>query len=293
MARPGFVKITFGSGLVGVLYAGQVGSRLGSAVMGALEEIGADLGSALVALDFDGTLAPIVDRPEHAVALPAAVDALHALAPHLRALAVITGRPAAFVADQLGLDRLAARVVVLGGYGRERWEAGALDAPPPSAQVRRALPDVQALVAAAPPGTCLEDKGAGLAVHVRQTAEPAVALAEIRPRVLAVARAHGLVVEPGRLVLELRAPGTDKGAALRALVAELRPRAVLFAGDDLGDLAAFDVVDALPAEGIAGVTVCSGSDEVREVAERADLVVNGPEGVARLLRALAGRAERG
>jgi len=71
----------------------------------------------------------------------------------------------------------------------------------------------------------------------------------------------------------------DKGAALRAFGAELGSTAVLYAGDDLGDLAAYDAVDALRAEGVPGVTVCGASDEVIALAERAGLVVGGPPGM--------------
>ncbi len=64
---------------------------------------------------------------------------------------------------------------------------------------------------------------------------------------------------------------------------------MLYAGDDLGDLAAFTAVDKLRGSGTAGVLVCSGSEEVTELRERADLVVDGPSGVVGLLRALAER----
>jgi trehalose 6-phosphate phosphatase len=62
---------------------------------------------------------------------------------------------------------------------------------------------------------------------------------------------------------------------------------VLYAGDDLGDRAAYDAVEELRARGLAGVTVCSGSDEVAVLAERADVVVDGPDGVVRMLTKLA------
>jgi trehalose 6-phosphate phosphatase len=255
-----------------------------------LAPIVADLSTALVALDFDGTLAVVVDHPDDAVALPEAAAAVHALAPHVACLAVITGRPALFVVDQLRLTADQQRVVVLGGYGRERWARGEYTGPPPPAAVRAALPELQALVAGAPDGTWLEDKGAGIAVHARQTADPAAVLAVLEADIRVLARRHGLIVEPGRMVLELRAPGIDKGEALLGLAAEVRPRAVLFAGDDLGDLAAFATVDELRRQGMGGVTVCSGSDEVPELAARADLVVDGPAGVAALLNRLVRRA---
>ncbi|MBX6383103.1 MAG: trehalose-phosphatase, partial [Microbispora sp.] len=85
------------------------------------------------------------------------------------------------------------------------------------------------------------------------------------------------------MVLELRPAGMDKGRALSAFLAERGARSVMFAGDDLGDLAAFDAVESA---GIPGVRVCSGSAEVTALAERADVVVDGPDGVVALLRDL-------
>lgn len=79
----------------------------------------------------------------------------------------------------------------------------------------------------------------------------------------------------------------DKGRALTGFLKERQAKSVLFAGDDLGDLAAFDAVEELRGQGIAGITVCSGSEEVATLADRADLVVPGPEGIAQLLSALA------
>jgi trehalose 6-phosphate phosphatase len=89
------------------------------------------------------------------------------------------------------------------------------------------------------------------------------------------------------MVLELRGPGVDKGSALRRFVHEQGGRSVLFAGDDLGDLAAFGAVRELRAEGLSGVTVCSASDEVSELRRQADIVVDGPAGVVALLDRLA------
>ncbi|NDZ79024.1 trehalose-phosphatase, partial [Streptomyces sp. SID10853] len=109
----------------------------------------------------------------------------------------------------------------------------------------------------------------------------------LRAPLAALAARHGLIVEPGRMVLELRPPGVDKGVALTAYVRESGAGAVLYAGDDLGDLPAYDAVDALRAQGVPGLLVCSGGDEVPELAARADLVVPGPGAVVALLAALA------
>jgi trehalose 6-phosphate phosphatase len=91
------------------------------------------------------------------------------------------------------------------------------------------------------------------------------------------------------MVLELRPPGMDKGVALLDHARGLGAGTVLYAGDDLGDLPAYDAVDTLRAEGTPGLLVCSGSDEVTELKRRADLEVPGPAGVVALLAALARR----
>ena len=246
---------------------------------------------AVLGLDFDGTLAPIVDDPAAARAHPAAAPALARLAPLVGSLVVVTGRPAAVAVEYGGFDGIDG-LVVLGQYGLERWESGTLtepEPPPGVAEARAKLPDVLA-AAGAPPEVFVEDKRQALAVHTRRCVEPQVALERLRSILAALAERTGLALEPGRFVLELRPPGMDKGMALRSFVAERdeRPSAVLFAGDDLGDLAAFDAVEALRAEGVPGVLVCSGSAEVTALAERADLVVDGPSGIVDLLGALAG-----
>lgn len=248
---------------------------------------------ALVALDFDGTLAAIVPDPDQARAHPGAVPALTRLGPSLAALAVITGRPAETAVRYGGFDEVGLRrLVVLGAYGAERWSAadGQVRLPPPHPgveAVREELPGV--LAGAAAPGATIEDKGRALAVHTRQAADPQGAFDALRAPLQALAQQHGLLVEPGRFVLELRPPGMDKGAALRSVVTETGARTVLYGGDDLGDLAAFTAVDELRAEGLAGLLLCSGSTEVTRLAEQADLVVDGPDGVVAFLNALADR----
>ncbi|GHD91335.1 trehalose-phosphatase [Streptomyces naganishii] len=250
---------------------------------------------AVIALDFDGTLAPIVADPDQARAHPDAVPALAALAPKVASVAVVTGRPAGVAvrnggfAGVPGLEHL----VVLGHYGAERWDAatGTVTAPAPHpgvAAVRAELPGVLDR-AGAWQGTWIEEKGRSLAVHTRRAEDPQAAFDLLREPLADLARRHGLIVEPGRMVLELRPPGMDKGVALSDYVRDRGAASVLYAGDDLGDLPAFTAVEKLRSDGVPGVLVCSGSTEVTELSERADLVVNGPSGVVRLLSALAAR----
>ncbi|MFW5416018.1 trehalose-phosphatase [Nocardiopsis sp. CNT-189] len=257
----------------------------------ALAAIASEPSSALLAFDFDGTLAPIVADPRDSRPLPSVVGALAALAPLVGGTAVVTGRPAATAVDYGGLDRVPG-ITVLGHYGLERWEGGRLDAPEPHpglAEVRAELPGLVEAVRARFPGargTAVEDKDRSLAVHTRRAADPGGALREFREPLARLAERTGLAVEPGRMVVELRPPGMDKGAALAALAADRGARSVLYAGDDLGDLPAFAAVRRLRAGGVPGLAVCSGSAEVSALAEEADLVVDGPPGVAELLEAL-------
>ncbi|MFH9562627.1 trehalose-phosphatase [Streptomyces globisporus] len=253
---------------------------------------------AVVALDFDGTLADIVPDPEQARAHPGTVEALAALAPKVAAIAVITGRPAGVAvryggfAGVPGLEHL----VVLGHYGAERWDAvtGTVHAPAPHpgvTAVRAELPGVLHEFGAWN-GTWIEEKGQAVAVHTRRAQDPQAVFESLRGPLGELAAKHGLIVEPGRLVLELRPPGMDKGVALAGFVAELDAESVIYAGDDLGDLAAFAAVEKLRSagpDGIPGLLVCSGSAEVPGLAERADLSVPGPAAVVDFLAALADR----
>ncbi|MFE7353094.1 trehalose-phosphatase [Streptomyces sp. NPDC057543] len=253
---------------------------------------------AVIALDFDGTLADIVPDPEQARAHPGAVDALVALAPKVASIAVITGRPAGVAVRHGGFDGVRGldHLVVLGHYGTERWDAvsGTVRTPAPHpgvAAVRAELPGVLDRFGAWH-GTWIEEKGQALAVHTRRAADPQAAFDALREPLGELAARHGLIVEPGRLVLELRPPGMDKGVALAQYVRETDAESVLYAGDDLGDLAAYAAVEKLRTEGpdgIPGLLVCSGSAEVPELAERADLLLNGPGAVVGFLAALAER----
>jgi trehalose 6-phosphate phosphatase len=244
---------------------------------------------ALIALDFDGTLSPIVADPDAAHAHPAAGAALSRLAAVVGTLAVITGRPAAVAVELGGLAGVPG-LIVLGHYGWERWQDGALTSPAPPPGVAAARTELPAVLAdaGAPPGTWTEDKVIAVAVHTRRAADPQGALEMLRGPLTALAERTGLAVEPGRLVIELRPPGTDKGTALSALITERSPGSVMFGGDDLGDLAAFGAVRALRASGLPGLTVCSGSAETAaELLGSADLVVDGPDGIIALLDGLA------
>jgi trehalose 6-phosphate phosphatase len=241
---------------------------------------------ALVALDFDGTLAPIVLDPTTSRIAPGGLEALQRLAPLVGRLAIVTGRQAQVAVDVGGLAQVPG-IVVEGQYGAEQWRDGVLTVPEPPAGIARIRELLPALLEGADPQVWVEDKDSSLVVHTRRAADPDGELARIAPRLVPVAREHGLEANSGRDVVEMRPPGVDKGGALRRLVAEQPPSAVLFAGDDVGDLPGYEAVAAMRADGLPGLTVASASEEVPQVAEQADLVVDGPAGVVRLLADLA------
>jgi trehalose 6-phosphate phosphatase len=251
-----------------------------------LDALLADPKRALIATDFDGTLAPIVPDPQAARPHPEAVPLLAALATAVGTLAVITGRPAAEAVALGGLSAVPG-LVVLGHYGGERWQHGELTLPAPAPAVQAAREALPAVLAAAPAGTWTEDKSYALAVHTRRTADPEAALRALRGPLGDLAARLGLTIEPGRLVIELRPPGADKGTALTGLAVERAASSVMFCGDDLGDLPAFAAVRTLRTQGVPGCAVASASPESPQVAAAADLVVPGPDGIVALLAAIA------
>jgi len=250
----------------------------------------------LVALDFDGTLAPIVEDPTVAVIHDEAPEVLVALSAQVRAVAVVTGRPARQVLalgelDEVGdmIGESGRELVILGQYGNERWTSNArrVVSPKPPAGLASLIGDLPRLLRAAGASDAyVEEKGLAVAVHTRRTADPRGAFDRLLPLLTEAARTRNLAVEPGRLVIEVRAAGMDKGQALRHLVEQYDARAVVFVGDDLGDLPAFEAVRDLRAQGVPGLLVCSGSDEESALRELADVVVAGPDGVMAFLREL-------
>jgi trehalose 6-phosphate phosphatase len=136
-------------------------------------------------------------------------------------------------------------------------------------------------------GARIEHKGRAIGVHTRTLADPAAAFAALESPIRELAERHGLRVEPGKNVWEIRPAGVDKGATLRSVVAETAAQQVVFAGDDLGDLPAFEAVRALRAEGLTGLLVCSASYEEDALVAISDVILDGPAGVAEWLTALA------
>jgi trehalose 6-phosphate phosphatase len=210
------------------------------------------------------------------------------------AVVVVTGRPARTVV-RLGRFREVAglqSMIVLGQYGVERWNAADDEylIPPDPPQIRAVaeeLPKILDPLGLA--GARIEDKGRAIAVHTRSLPDSRAALAKLAAPLGDLADRYGLVLGPGKNVWEIRAPGMDKGAALRAIVDETGARQLIFAGDDLGDLPAFQAVRELVTSGVAGLLVCSASTEEDALTELSDVIVDGPSGLAAWLNELAER----
>lgn len=257
-----------------------------------LEAVRKHLKDAVIALDFDGTLSPIVDDPAKAHIHPDAAGVLIGLASRVRAIAVVTGRPARQVLDLGGLeevaDAMSSDLYVFGQYGNERWTSSErrINGPRPPAGLATFLRELpRTLREADAADAYVEEKGLAVAVHTRRMDDAEEAFARLLPVLAREAEAHDLTVEPGKAVIEVRADGMDKGLVVDRLITRLRPKAFVFAGDDLGDLEAFETVAAYAEEGLATLLVCSGAEQAALV-PRADLVVDGPTGVLDLLRSL-------
>lgn len=244
--------------------------------------------AALVS-DFDGTLAPIVEDPASARPLSGAPALLAALARRCQAVAVVSGRPAAFLARVLGPEVAASGVLLFGLYGMERVQGGEVVAHPEAQAWRPAV--ASALARArdrAPRGVGVEDKGLSFTLHWRGAPDPDRAAAWAREMAAGTVRRLGLEAHPGRMSLELLPPlGPDKGQ----VVEEVGQRAscAVYLGDDRADLAGFDALDRLaagPCPLVLRVAVAS-AEAPPELLERADHVVEGPAGALGLLARLA------
>jgi trehalose 6-phosphate phosphatase len=255
----------------------------------ALTALAADPAAAGLILDFDGVLAPIVADPETSALPGDAAAALARLAGRLGLVAVLSGRPAAFLADRVRVP--GARL--LGSYGMEQIQGGDRHLDP---TVERYLGAVQAATReladefASAPGIRVERKSVSVAVHWRQAPDHAAAADQVREATARVAAGTGLRLEPGKLVEELRPPVTmDKGAAVTGLLADAALRTAAYGGDDLGDLPA---LRAVRAAGGYALVVDHGAETDPRLRELADQTFQGTGEFAAWLTALAGAVDR-
>ncbi len=256
----------------------------------ALEPLLADPASGAVLCDLDGTLAPIVARPELVAVPDAAREALRRIADRFALCAVITGRRPEMARGIVGLDAIA----YAGNHGFELLEPGA-EAPVPSPALAGHEGEAAAfarhldLDALRERGVRLEDKGPIVALHWRGAEREAEAGKAVG-RIAAEAEAAGLHTHRGRMVVEIRPDvRIDKGVAIAALLERHPVRAAMYAGDDRTDLDGFSALRALREAGHLDAIVRVGvvSDEgPPEIAEQADVTVAGTGELVELLEAL-------
>jgi trehalose 6-phosphate phosphatase len=232
-----------------------------------LERLAAEPSRAGLFLDFDGVLAPIVERPDDAYPPPEAREELEQLVRRYGLVAVVSGRAADDVRRRVGVGG----VVFVGSHGLE------LDS---RAELWRTRIDAFA------DGAGWEDterKGLAVSFHYRRAEDEAAAVAELE-RLAERARAAGLKARFGRKVLEVLPPiDANKGTAVRRLLADSNLHRALVAGDDTTDLDAFRALDGLEL----AVRVAVAADESPpELRAAADIVVASTREFLTLLKML-------
>lgn len=231
-----------------------------------LAQLAASPERAAILLDVDGTLAPIVERPEDAGVPPETQAELERLAVRYALVACVSGRASADAAATVGVEGL----VYVGTHGLERE--------PEAERWAGALHEFAAGVT-----WPVEDKGLSVSFHYRGALDEEAARAELES-VAAAARAAGLRARFGRKVLELLPPiEANKGTAIRRLLAERELQRALYAGDDTTDLDAFAALDGLELAVRVAVASAEGPPKLHAAA---DLVVPSPAALLDVLRAL-------
>jgi trehalose 6-phosphate phosphatase len=232
----------------------------------ALTRLREDPAGAAVLLDVDGTLAPIVARPELAEVPAETRSELRRLVDRYGLVACVSGRTGDEAARLVGVEG----VVYAGVHG--------LELAPEAERWREALRPFAGI-----DWPWLEDKGLTVALHWLDAEDVGEARAELAS-VAERAEAAGLEARWGRKVLELRPPvEADKGTAVRTLLQERGLRRALYAGDDTTDLDAFRGLDGLEVAVRVAVASAEAPPGLRE---SADLVVGSPQELLELLRGL-------
>jgi trehalose 6-phosphate phosphatase len=151
---------------------------------------------------------------------------------------VVSGRPACEILSYFGMSEGDVPFAVAGSHGLEmRWPDGRREAPERPDALDRAIKALQAL-GSVHPGLVVEEKPFGAALHYRQAPEAGAACDALADR---LAQETGFTLQHGKMVVELRAAGPDKGDALRRFMSEppMAGSRPVFLGDDLTDEAGF------------------------------------------------------
>lgn len=219
-------------------------SRLPEPLVGALREL-ARTRRLLVALDFDGTLAPVVDKPDQARATPEAREAvLRLLAMPNTRVALISGRSIQSLEQVADLPD---RTLLVGSHGIElRLDAAAGSVALQASELRQVqvMGEVLGRVADSFDQVWLEPKPAGFALHTRLATENDSRMAHLVALRETAAEIDDVTVRRGKDVLEFSVRSTTKGEAVAHLREYTTATAVFFAGDDVTDEDAFAALAA-------------------------------------------------
>jgi trehalose 6-phosphate phosphatase len=231
-----------------------------------LARLAEEPGRAAILLDVDGTLAPIVPRPEQAKVPPETGAELERLATRYALVACVSGRTGEDAERVVGVDGL----TYVGLHGLELED----EAERYRAAIHRFAETVDWRV---------EDKGLAVSFHYRGAADEDAARGRLE-RVAERARDAGFRARFGRKVLEILPPvEADKGTAVRHLLRRANVGRALYAGDDRTDLDAFAALAHLEVGVRVAITSEEGPPELREAA---DVMVDGPAEFLELLRSL-------
>jgi trehalose 6-phosphate phosphatase len=241
----------------------------------------------VLALDFDGTLAPIVLRPDEARADPETISLLAGLSGRLRQVVVISGRDSDDLAARLPIPTLR----LFGNHGLEQRLGGRATVDPQALRfqenLRVAAENIKELPVLRTVGVTLERKLVSLSVHYRNATDRAAVGPALGEALQMIATAAGLALNPGRLVWELRPPVTmDKGVVLERLATEFAPEAMIYLGDDSTDQAAFAALKRLSGLTTLAVGISSGETPAG-VFQDCELLLVGVAGVKGFLNELA------
>lgn len=239
--------------------------------------------------DFDGTLSHIVERPGDARPMPGAPDVLARLARRFSVVSVVSGRGASELLEWLGGE-----VEIWGVHGAETVNGGRVVLSERAEPYRELMAQVREEARSRVEdlgidGVLVEDKTVMIGLHFRAANDVDRARAELDAVADDLVAKFGLQRAGGRMAFELRPPESfTKEDVVLARAQEAGLSAVLFAGDDKVDIPAFEALDLLASRGVATLRVAVSSQEAPpELIERADLVVDGPEGTIEFFEALA------
>lgn len=238
-----------------------------------------------LATDLDGTLSPIVTRPEDAAVLPGCRHALALLRERVDLVAVISGRAVTEARSLLGLEG----VVYLGNHGLDAWTGGVEG---DGRAVLSGLGAVLEEIEKALPGDLglrFEDKGATISIHYRGATDRETARSLVLAAADSAATRHGLVVAEGKMVVEVwPSDWAGKGAGLSGLVRAHGIRGLVYLGDDRSDMLAIEMLAQMRQEGgLRGLSIAvMGAESPSELGQLADVALAGPEQVEVFLEEL-------